>query len=71
MVVQEQLQGSRLQQVACMMQLRHLGNRPHLVTPDLLQTPLVLMLTVVAVSHSPAGLQTGKQAQKVCCLVDM
>ncbi len=65
MVIQEQLQGSWLQQVACMMQLCHLGNGPHLVTPHLLQTPLVLMLTGVAVSHAPAGLQTGKQAQKV------
>lgn len=69
MVVQEQLQGSWLQQVACMVQLCHLGYRPHLVTPDLLQTALVLMLTVVAVSHAPAGLQIGTQAQKVSCLV--
>jgi len=52
-----------------MVQLCHLGYRPHLVTPDLLQTALVLMLTVVAVSHAPAGLQTGTQAQKVSCLV--
>lgn len=71
MVVQEQLQGSWLQQVACMMQLCNLGNRPHLVAADLLQTPLVLTLTVVAVSHAPGGLQTGTQTQKLCCLVDM
>lgn len=36
-VVQEQLQGSRLQEVACMMQLCHLCYGPALVTPAFLQ----------------------------------
>ena len=37
MIIQEELQGTGLQQVACMLQLCHLSYRPHLESAPFLQ----------------------------------